>query len=57
MPINDTKVPKNTQLGKPWKGNDLNGLKYALLTKFAGDDSAIVISVCVSASLRFRFPN
>ena len=24
--------------------------------KFAGDDSAILISVCVSASLRFRFP-
>ena len=24
--------------------------------KFAGDDSAILISVCVSASLRFRLP-
>ena len=24
--------------------------------KFAGDDSAILISVCVSTSLRFRFP-
>ena len=25
-------------------------------TEFAGDDSEILISVCVSASLRFRFP-
>ena len=24
--------------------------------KFAGDDSVILISVCASASLRFRFP-
>ena len=24
--------------------------------KFAGDDSVILISACVSASLRFRFP-
>ena len=24
--------------------------------KFAGDDSAILISVCVSSSMRFRFP-
>ena len=31
-------------------------VKEAADTEFAGDDSAILISVCVSASLRFRFP-
>ena len=31
-------------------------VKKAADTEFAGDDSAILISVCVSASLRFRFP-
>ena len=30
------------------------GLRQRVSLKFAGDDSAILISVCVSVSLRFR---
>jgi len=33
--------PKNTQLGKPWKGNDINGLKYALLLRVSFSSSLL----------------
>ena len=44
-----------TVLSRKTSGS-FRAVKKAADTEFAGDDSAILISVCVSVSLRFRFP-
>ena len=48
----DTGSQSRTVLSQKTSGS-FGAVKKAADTEFAGDDSAILISVCVSASLRF----
>ena len=51
-----TQVHRFVQILSQKTSGSFRAVKKAADTEFAGDDSAILISVCVSASLRFRFP-